>query len=265
MRDLARRAADALLRPWRGRADGPVHQLTAANFRRVPREQWHHFDEPAFPQQPYGLPVPNFALRTNSAGGGDLATWFAIGDAWAHVTSRFLAPGAAVLDLGCGCGKLARFLALSPGVTYVGVDIFEPHVLWCRRAFAPHADRFSFHHFDGYSAEYNPKGTVRTVDYRLPAAEGGVDLLAAQSLFTHLHEDEARHYLAEAARVLKPAGRALISLHTQPPPGQVYVDSHGRSDVDLGHFLKMAAEAGLVLHEHVGVVYGQTVVVLGRA
>lgn len=269
MLNLARRAARTLM----GRkppetaataADGTVHQITEANYQQVPRELWRHFDEHKLPQQPYGFPVPNFALRTNSSGGGDLAYWLGIGEAWAHVVARFLAPSPAVLDLGCGCGKLTRFLALIPGVTYVGVDIFEPHILWCRRAFAPLADRFSFHHFDGYSEVYNPGGTVQTVDYALPAGEGTIDLVAAHSLFTHLHEPEARHYLAEIARVLKPGGRAVISLHVEPPAGQTYVQSHDRSDVDLDHFLGLAAAAGLALHETVGVVYGQTVIVLTR-
>lgn len=242
----------------------PVQQLTAANYQDVPRDQWHHFDEPTLPLQPRALAVPNFALRANSAGGGDLGYWFGIGDAWAHVVSRFLPPEPNVLDLGCGCGKLARFLALIPGLRYDGVDIFLPHILWCRRAFAELGGRFNFHHFDGYSDEYNPQGSVQTVDYALPADAGSVDMVTAHSLFTHLYEAEARHYLEEIARILKPGGRAVISLHTEPPEGQIYVQSHNRSDVDLGHFLAMASAAGLDLHDKVGVVYGQTAIVLGR-
>lgn len=266
MLNLAKRAvARALRGPQPQVADGPVHQLTEANYRGVPRELWHHYDDPMLPKQPYGLPVPNFALRTHSSGGGDLAYWLGIGDAWAHATARFLPRDPTVLDLGCGCGKLARFLPLIPGVRYIGVDLFKPHILWCRRAFAEFEDRFSFHHFDGFSDVYNPGGTIRTIDYALPADTGSVDLAAAHSLFTHLHQAEARHYLAEFARVLKPTGRAVISLHTDPPPGQLYVDDHDRSDVDLDHFLGMAAEAGLRLNENVGVIYGQTVLVLARS
>ena len=107
------------------------------------------------------------------------------------------------------------------------------------------ADRFSFHHFDGYSDVYNPDGKVQTVDYALPAEAGALDMVAAHSLFTHLHEPEARHYLAEIARVLKPGGRAVISLHVEPPAGQTYVQSHDRSDVDLDYFLAMASAVGL--------------------
>ncbi|MBX3486229.1 class I SAM-dependent methyltransferase [Phenylobacterium sp.] len=244
--------------------DAPIHQVTEANWSAVPRDLWHHYDEPTLPQQPGGFPVPNFALRANSSGGGSLGYWFGIGDAWAHVVARHLPPAPTVLDLGCGCGKLTRFLALVPDVRYVGVDIFLPHVLWCRRAFASIEDRFAFHHFDGYSDVYNPTGAIQTVDYALPAADASIDAVAAHSLFTHLHEPEARHYLAEIARVLKPGGRAVISLHVEPPAGQAYVNDHDRSDVDLDYFLAMAAAAGLAHHETLGVIYGQTGVVLAR-
>jgi hypothetical protein len=59
--------------PAAARSGEPVHQLTEANYHQVPRDLWHHFDEHKLPPQPYGFPVPNFALRTNAAGGGDLA------------------------------------------------------------------------------------------------------------------------------------------------------------------------------------------------
>lgn len=260
---LAKRAARKIL--GRGAADdGPVHRITEQNYHRVPRDQWHHFDEPTLPQQPYALPVPNFALRTNSSGGGDLAYWLGIGDAWAHVVSRFLPPSPAVLDLGCGCGKLTRFLALIPGVRYIGVDIFRPHIQWCERAFAPLGGRFSFHHFDGYSEVYNPDGKIQTVDYRLPADDRSLDMVAAHSLFTHLYEAEGRHYLSEIARILKPGGQAIISLHTEPPAGVAWVNDRDRSDVELDHFLAMASDVGLALKENLGVIYGQTGLLLVR-
>src|SRR5688572_25449843 len=95
------------VRSW---ARGRDPELPAArNWRDFPRDSLHHFDEPSLPLQPGGLAVPSFALRT-SAGTGDLAMFLGIGDAWAQLVSRDLPPDPVVLDLGCGCGKLARFL-----------------------------------------------------------------------------------------------------------------------------------------------------------
>jgi len=222
----------------------------------------HHFDEPALPVQPGGLAVPNRRLRA-SAGTADLAMFLGIGESWAQLVSRLLPPEPAVLDLGCGCGKLARFLALNPRLSYLGVDLFKPSILWCRRAFAEHADRFRFEHFNGRSPFFNPEGDVAVTDYRLPTAAGSVDLVVCGSLFTHLFEAEARHYLAEIARVLKPGGATVLSLHVDAPAGQTYAGSEARVDVDEAYFLSMCRDAGLTRHETVGVVYGQRVHVIG--
>jgi SAM-dependent methyltransferase len=223
----------------------------------------HHFDEPLLPRQPGGLPVPPLGLRLES-GPGDLAMFLGIGEAWAHLVSRYLPATPVVLDIGCGPGKLARFLALNPSLTYVGVDLFRPSILWCQRAFAELGDRFHFEHFDGISERYNPAGTVRTVDYVLPVADRSVDLVACGSLFTHLFEPDARHYLAEIARVLKPGGTAIVSIHIDvqhidAASGAAFVGDEHRMDVDEDYFLELCAQAGVPSAERIGLVYGQVV------
>lgn len=238
----------------RARFRPPLQQVWTAH----PRHTLHGFDEPLLPQQPHGLPTPAYALRS-SAGPGDLAMFLGIGEAWAQLVSRFLPTAPLVLDLGCGCGKLARFLHLNPSLRYVGIDLFLPSILWCRRAFAEAGDRFRFEHFDGYSAEYNPEGRVQVADYRLPLADDTVDMAVCGSLFTHLLEPDAVHYLAEIQRVLRPSGQALISIHTEPPPGAPFSGHEGRIDVDEDYFLQLCRQAGLELTERIGLVYGQLV------
>lgn len=233
----------------------------AFDLDAVPIAELHHYDEPALPLQPGGLAVPNRRLRA-SAGTADLAMFLGIGDAWAHIVGRLLPRAPAVLDLGCGCGKLARSLVLNPQLSYLGVDLFQPSILWCRRAFAEHADRFRFEHFDGRSPFFNPEGTVAVVDYRLPTEDSSIDLVVCGSLFTHLFEADARHYLAEIARVLKPGGAAILSLHVDAPAGATYAGTEARVDVDEAYFLSMCRDVGLRRHELVGLVYGQRVHVI---
>jgi SAM-dependent methyltransferase len=235
-----------------------------AHLDACPAEELHHFDEPRLPLQPGGIPVPNRRLRASS-GTADLAMFLGIGEAWAHLVSGFLPDRPAVLDLGCGCGKLARFLALRPDLRYLGVDLYGPSILWCRRAFAPHADRFAFEHFNGRSAHFNPGGDVAVQDYRLPTGSGAMDMVVCGSLFTHLFEADARHYLAEIARVLKPGGRALLSLHVDVAPGETWSGTEVRVDVDEAHFLAACAQAGLAHEQAIGAVYGQAVHLLSRA
>lgn len=247
---------------------GPPKRTTEPDWRDFPRETLHHFDEPELPLQPYGIAVPSYALRTE-AGTGHLAWFLGIGEAWAQMVTRFLPDDPVVLDLGSGCGKLARFLHLNPRLSYIGVDIFLPGVLWCRRAFAGAGagagERFRFEHFDGHSEIYNPEGTIAVTDYALPAADGSVDMVVCSSLFTHLLERDAVHYLGQIARVLRPGGQALISVHVDVPPGETWVGAENRIDLDEGYFLGLCAAAGLRGEERIGVVYGQVVHRLRRA
>lgn len=259
MRRVLRRLA-AWLRAPTVAAPDPHPRLTWHDF---PRETLHHFDEPLLPTQPFGVAVPSYALRT-SAGTGDLALFLGIGEAWAQIVSCFLPPDPVVLDLGCGCGKLARFLHLNPRLQYVGVDIFLPSILWCRRAFAASADRTRFEHIDGHSVTYNPEGTIRTTEISLPLAAESVDAVVCGSLFTHLLEPDAIHYLQEIARVLRPGGGAFISVHVDVPHGERFSGTEDRIDVDEGYFIGLASEAGLSQDLRVGVVYGQVVLLLRK-
>ncbi len=217
------------------------------------------------PPQPYAVPIPNELLREASSV-GSLDVFYAIGEAWAHMVGHFLQPNPAVLDIGCGCGKLARFLYLNPSVRYVGVDIFQPAIEWCRRAFAPLAgERFRFEHFDGHSAVYNPAGTIKSSEYRLPCADGSIDTTVCASLFTHLLLPDLKHYLDEITRVSSPQGQAIISLHTEPAEGERISGDESRIDADPLYFAELAGEAGLTLRREIGLVYGQRVFLFGRA
>lgn len=114
---------------------------------------------------------------------------------------ELIRPGDLVVDLGCGCGAMASALGERVGEAgrYVGIDVHEPSIRWCRRRWAPDP-RFRFELL-GASAE----------EYRLPIADGAAGFVLAKSLFTHLLEPEARAYLAEIRRVLAPGRRALLT------------------------------------------------------
>jgi SAM-dependent methyltransferase len=213
------------------------------------------------------IPIPPETLR-RATGPGSLERFLVVGDAWNQVVSRFIVrPDSRVLDIGCGCGKLARFLATNPHVeTYVGFDAMPEGVAWCENFITPLTDgRFDFHHYDIYSKTYNSQGSMRASEVVFPADDGSVDVVAAASLFTHLLEKDAKHYLQEVHRVLKPEGLALASVHVAPPPGVRYFGDEERIDVELGYFLELASERGLGLIEDLGDVCGQRTLVLAVA
>ena len=214
-------------------------------------------NEPAWRGDPYSLPIPNAGMRASSSI-SDMEAWYAIGEAWAHIAARFSPPDPKVLDIGCGCGKIARFLYLNPHLRYIGVDLFLPAILWCRKNFAELAgDRFRFEHFDGISEVYNPTGTIKPSEYQLPVTDASVDMTICASLFTHLLEPDCLHYLGEIHRVARIGGRALISIHNEPPHGKRFAGDEARIDIEEDYFIVLAANAGLSLCKKIGNVYGQ--------
>lgn len=232
-------------------------------WQSVEQDHLHTIDEQRFPAQPHSLPLPNEVLREASSI-GDLASFYAIGEAWSQLVTNYLPPDPYVLDIGCGCGKLARFLYLNPRLRYLGIDVYAPSIRWCQRAFAGASDRFQFVHFDGRSEIYNPSGKTRPEEYRLPVADGEVDMTVCASLFTHLYETDAKHYLSEIRRVTRPGGRALASVHVEPAIGRRYSGDESRIDVDPEHFIGLCRDAGLPVSERLGAVYGQTVFLLEK-
>jgi len=221
-------------------------------------------NESRFPVQPFGLPLPNAVLRESSSV-AEIDVFYAIAEAWGHMVMHFLPENPVVLDIGCSCGKLARFLYMNPRLRYVGTDIFLPAIQWSRKAFASlAAGRFQFDHFDAYSAVYNPEGKIQARDYSFPYTDGAFTTVVCASLFTHLLEQDCVHYLAEISRLLAPGGRAIISIQTNPADGQRFSGDEARIDVDQAYFVEMADQVGLKLLEVVGRVYGQQVLVFEK-
>lgn len=232
-------------------------------WRGFPLESLPLMDEQAWPPQPHSLAIPNEVLREASSV-SDIAAFMAIGEAWAAMVSHYLPPNPVVLDLGCGCGKLARFFYLITGLRYVGIDLFKPAVLWCQRAFAPAGDRFRFEHFNGISEVYNAGGDIRACDYVFPLDDDSIDMTVCASLFTHLFEPDAKNYLNEIRRVTKPGGAAIISIHVKPALGKSFSGDEARIDIAEPYFIKLCEAAGLGVEEKIGVIYGQTAFLLRK-
>lgn len=123
-----------------------------------------------------------------------------------------LRPGDRVLDVGCGLGRIATPLArsLDAGGSYLGFDVVEDAIWWCRRQFR-RDPRFTFLHADVRSAMYNPRGRFEPEAFRFPVPDADRDFVLATSLFTHLLAPAVERYLVEAARVLRPGGRLFAT------------------------------------------------------
>jgi SAM-dependent methyltransferase len=118
-----------------------------------------------------------------------------------------------VLDFGCGCGRIARRLALAAAPMpkrYVGIDLHAGMIKWAGANLAPRLPGFEFIHQDVFNPGFNP-GASKPRTAPFPAGDASVSLLLALSVFTHLTQDQAEVYLDEVRRVLRPDGVLLAS------------------------------------------------------
>lgn len=104
-----------------------------------------------------------------------------------------LADGMALLDLGCGSGRLASALSRRVQIEYLGLDII-PELLNYARSQCPPDYRFLLNRH-----------------LSLPVKDEYFDFVSAFSLFTHLLHEETFIYLTEVLRVLKPGGVVVFS------------------------------------------------------
>lgn len=122
-----------------------------------------------------------------------------------------LKPDSAVLDIGCGPGRVAAVLArrLEPGASYEGFDVMPGSIRWCRKAITRRYPNFRFQLADLENLQYNPDGRQAASEYTFPYPDDTFDVAVAGSLFTHLRPFESQRYLHETARVLKPGARLV--------------------------------------------------------
>lgn len=178
--------------------------------------------------------------RLQSVGNSDFRS---TGEEFRVHLQRFaeLAPQDRVLDIGSGIGRIARVLThelAPPDGSYDGFDVAQQGISWCQKRYTRTPVPFRFVHVDLRHAVYNPNGAEDATDFRFPYEDGSFDLAIATSLFTHLLDAAADHYLAEAARVLAPGGRLfatwfVVDESLPPVPGQAMTSFHPTSGAAL--------------------------------
>jgi SAM-dependent methyltransferase len=101
----------------------------------------------------------------------------------------------AVLDFGCGCGRVMRHWRKLRGPVLHGTD-YNPYLIeWCR-VNLPFAD------FE-----------VNELEPGLAHPDAAFDLVYAYSVFTHLPAAMQRPWLEELARLTRPGGHVFVTLH----------------------------------------------------
>jgi SAM-dependent methyltransferase len=153
-----------------------------------------------------GLPVPPRHLITLVAGRPDEVAFSEGGRTHARqileLAKRWGALARSesrVLDFGCGCGRIARWIAadvVGGDGEFIGMDVNPRLVAWCAA------------NLPGRYITNEPKPPLA-----LPA--GSLDLVYAYSVLTHLRRDTALAWLSEVRRVLQRDGRAILTFHDE--------------------------------------------------
>lgn len=129
---------------------------------------------------------------------------------WGPLDIGPLRPGEAygkVLDFGCGCGREVRRLLMQKDMPkeIVGVDISRKMIAWCNEHLAK-AGTITFHHHDVWNPWYAPDNTR---EHRMqPIRQVGSDftVIEANSVFTHILQEESKFYLDQMQTMLAPTG-----------------------------------------------------------
>lgn len=168
---------------------------------------------------PDGLPIPPARLLMTVAGSPEIPVFLDGGQLAAASILDILQRNEirigdleAILDFGCGCGRVLRFWKELAGVEVHGTDYNTELAAWCER-----------------HLPFVRIGTNRLAPpTSYPAAR--FDLIYALSVFTHLPETAQMAWMSEFHRILRPGGLLLLSLH-----GAHYI---GRlNDQERGQFL----------------------------
>lgn len=148
-----------------------------------------------------GLPFPPARLRVLVDWDSTADEFIANGRSAVEMIERTVADGGveidslgAILDFGCGCGRVARHFRTFPGDLH-GCDYNPKLVAWCQEAL--------------------PFMEARTnaLDPPSPYEDQSFDLIYAISILTHLTEPIAHAWVDDWFRILKPGGLLLATTH----------------------------------------------------
>jgi ubiquinone/menaquinone biosynthesis C-methylase UbiE len=119
----------------------------------------------------------------------------------------------AVLDIGCGVGRLPIGILDEVGDirAYSGVDIQLKSVKWCKLHIEEAHPSFQFRLIDFRNQCYNPSGSVVSRSFRLPFENESFDIIYLYSVFSHMMQDDISVYLFEFSRLVRFGGTVFLT------------------------------------------------------
>ncbi len=189
-----------------------------------------------------GVPNPDWFLRSGRLSVEDLEQTLA-------AAGRPLDSFESLLDFGCGCGRMLRWMEeVGRTRALFGTDIDPEAVAWCRQHL-PFA-----------------RCSVNAADPPLPYPDAAFDLVFNHSVFTHIDAARQDLWLSELHRVTRPGGFVVLSTHglaALPPErtdlraalerdGIVFLDGTAPAELGLPDWYQTTFHAPWYVFEHWG-------------
>ncbi len=164
-------------------------------------------------------PQPDTGRRLRVAGTADpdmferlgVSDCLAMRRALLEYFGRDYADYESIMDWGCGCARVARFVAEFAPRKLTGIDIDPDNIEWCKKNIT--------------QAEFDRIGLDPPTRFN----DGSFDLVYGLSVFSHLSEADQDRWLMEIQRITKPGGAVLMSIQ-----GEI---AFLRADGDFERFL----------------------------
>ena len=129
-----------------------------------------------------------------------------------------LNSGDSILDVGCGCGRIATALTqyVNQESHYIGIDIVPGLIDFARNFITPRYPYFKFLLLNQSNSTYDAwrkkGGEIGIAKLTEAVSAQSIDLAIAVSLFTHLDYAPALEMLTSIHRVLKNDGRVFLTV-----------------------------------------------------
>ena len=160
--------------------------------------------------------------------------------------------------------------------SYTGIDTVATSIAWCKKYLGSYSGDITFIQVPSHNARYNPTAEARVP---MPVADASADFIFANSVFSHMMDDDVGFYLCEFTRVLAPGGTAYATAFVEEgvppveenPAGYLGREMHGalhRVRFSRAKFDSLVANAGLAIEQfhHQGIDRTkQSVVILRHA
>lgn len=190
-------------------------------------------DDPDDVTEDGGLPIPPARLRRRVHGADDTESFLRIGRIVASDIVTLVGDSVSqsrplrILDFGCGCGRVMRFLYDTfPHADFSGSDIDPEAIAWCQS---------------------NLRGTFHVNEPAPPTRypDGCFHLIYAISVLTHLPEDLGTAWIAELHRITAPGGCVLLTTHGEEHLGDITAEERARFLSHGFHYVARGTTPGL--------------------